>query len=317
MAGKGKSIDTKSKNKTKNKKSTKGQKNWRKNIDISDLEKKNLQKDQEKLVERDVKFMKDEELFVIDTEPMKNIKESLLKKKTKRTDKVKKYSLNEEIKVKRMCERIKKDEKEQKEQKPIEKEIKSLWDDEDKPNTKLIKKKTSKITPSTINNSLIKFPTLPIPHPGQSYNPSKQDISSLLHKIVDLNKRPEPQEVEKITKEGEERFFPESDDDEVIDQSCSNNPAVDDYTQRKSKTDKKKSIIKKLNRLKEKDLIQKKENKIELANEKSLNRIQKEQEANLKEVTEKKSEELRKRKEKEELLKMGFVEEYFLKFIHF
>jgi nucleolar protein 53 len=290
MAGKSNGLDKK----PKTKKSTKGKKNWRKNIDISDLEKKNLQLEQEKLLERDVQFMKDDDLFTIDTKPMTNLKDNLLKKKTQRVEKVNKNSKNEERQIRRIAEKLQNE-------KVVEKEtineVVDLWGDD-----------VLKIKKNPSQNQTIKFPKLPIPHPGQSYNPSKQDISSLLHKIVDIHKKPE----EKIN-EVEERLFPNSEDEDEISEEeefkVSNNPAVDDFTQRKTKKDKKKDIEKKLKRIAERDLIIRRENKIKLANEKSLKRIQKEQEIFNKEQKLKKKEELRKQKEEEELIKRGFIEE--------
>src|SRR5690242_12311926 len=96
------------------KKSKHGKKNWRKNIDISELEKKNLKKDQEMLIERDVQFMKDDELFQIDDQPMQNVKNSFLTKKTQRGQKKNKISKNEERKIKRIADTIKGKEEEEK-----------------------------------------------------------------------------------------------------------------------------------------------------------------------------------------------------------
>jgi nucleolar protein 53 len=286
------------------KKSTKGQKNWRKNIDISELEKKNLQKDQDNLVERDVGFLKDEDLFVVDNLPNKSLKNEFLGKKTKKDKKVKKLSIVEERKIQRIKMNLIKEQVQEKTEIKKEEKLINLWDDEGE-NTKKPTLKFPKTSPAAV----VKFPTLPIPHPGQSYNPSKQDITSLLHKIVDLHKKPEAdaQPTNDIKK------FEESDnEEEVYDKEkfkVANNPAVDDFTQRKSKTEKKQNIQKKLNRIKEKDLLQKKENKIKLANEKSLKRIEKEQDAQLKELEEKKKEEQKKIDEHKELIRSGFIEE--------
>jgi hypothetical protein len=141
------------------------------------------------------------------------------------------------------------------------------------------------------------------------FNQIKQDIANLLHKIVDHHKRPEPE----VTPQPEVKKFEESDsEDEEIDLEnfkVANNPAVDDFTQRKTKTEKNKSIQKKLNVIKERELKSKKDNKIKLANEKSLTRIEKERNINLKELEEKKKEEKRNLWEKEELIKSGFIEE--------
>lgn len=280
------------------KKSTKGKKNWRKNIDISDIEKNNLKKDQEELIKRDIQFLKDEDLFVVDNEPTQGFKNEFLGKKTNKDKKPKKISRNEERKIKRIKENMQETSTEKNYSKN---KIVDLWNDETQES--LIK--FPKVSPA----ATIKFPKLPIPHPGQSYNPSKQDITSLLHKIVDHNKRPEP---EVITAPEVLKFDESESEDGEIDLEnfkVANNPAVDDFTQRKTKTEKNKSIQKKLNIIKERELKSKKDNKIKLANEKSLTRIEKERSLKLKELEEKKKEEKRNLREKEEMIKKGFIEE--------
>ncbi len=64
------------------KKSKHGKKNWRKNIDVSELEKKNIQKESEFLMEKDVQFMKDEDLFQIDMQPEGKGRNNFLNRKT-------------------------------------------------------------------------------------------------------------------------------------------------------------------------------------------------------------------------------------------
>ena len=59
----------------------------------------------------------------------------------------------------------------------------------------------------------------------------------------------------------------------------------------------------------EKDLIKKKENKIILANEKSLKRIEKERTTNIKEDEEKKMLQIQKQNDQEELKRIGVIEE--------
>ncbi len=57
----------------------------------------------------------------------------------------------------------------------------------------------------------IQYPKVPLPHPGQSYNPSRKDLKNLLVKVVENNR---PVEIEKKTSEFEEREFQESRDEE-------------------------------------------------------------------------------------------------------
>jgi hypothetical protein len=48
------------------KKSTHGKKNWRKNIDVSDLEKINNEKANENLDKKKISYLKDDALFTLD-----------------------------------------------------------------------------------------------------------------------------------------------------------------------------------------------------------------------------------------------------------
>jgi len=75
-------------------------KNWRKNIDIEDLEVKNNKMAQEKIVEKGFEVKKNDELFVVDTKPTNKFtgKKTELKKKKKGEFKPSKW---EERKVKR------------------------------------------------------------------------------------------------------------------------------------------------------------------------------------------------------------------------
>jgi len=73
----------------------------------------------------------------------------------------------------------------------------------------------------------INYPKVPLPHPGQSYNPSKNDLKNLLSKVVEYNKPvelPQPQ-----TEMAEIKQFEEDEDgEEEIDpnEKISNNPPV-------------------------------------------------------------------------------------------
>ena len=283
------------------KKSKHGKKNWRKNIDISEIEKKDVEKNQEKLLEKKVSNLKDEDIFMIDSAPINKYQNKFLNRKTQKSEKKpKKLSLVEQRLIKRKQKILSEIKPAVKEEKP---QLKNLWEDD--LNT------TDKIIYPTSKN--IKFPSVPLPHPGQSYNPSREDLSNLLNKLVEHNKNKVPEENHQIKSEEilEERIF-ESDsesNEEDVKLANTNNPPVDDFTQRKSKKEKKRNIQKKLNILKEKELISRKQNKIILANEKSLKRIEKERSSNLKQEEEKKNLLLQKEKTKDDLKKMGIVEE--------
>ena len=282
------------------KKSKHGKKNWRKNIDISEIEKKDVEKNQEKLLEKNVSNLKDQDIFVVDSTPINKYQNKFLNRKTQKSEKKpKKLSLVEQRLIKRKQKILLENKPEAKEEKP---QLNNLWEDE--LNT------THKINYPSRN---FKFPSVPLPHPGQSYNPSREDLSNLLNKLVEHNKKKVSEE-NHLTKSEEileEKIF-QSDsetDEEDAKLENTNNPPVDDFTQRKTKKEKKRNIQKKLNIIKEKEMISRKQNKIILANEKSLKRIEKERSFNLKEEEEKKNLLIQKEKTKEELKKIGIVEE--------
>lgn len=72
----------------------------------------------------------------------------------------------------------------------------------------------------------IMYPKVPLPHPGQSYNPSKKDLKHLLSKVVEHNR---PLELEpESTMKNEIKPFEEEDENEEVDpnEKISNNPPV-------------------------------------------------------------------------------------------
>ena len=103
----------------KSKKSKHGKKNWRKNIDVSDIEKAENIRNQEKLDKNKIKQMKDEELFELDIKKKEFIGKKI-KKKEEKKKKNKKLSKMEQRKIKRIIEKekekvlFKKDENEKK-----------------------------------------------------------------------------------------------------------------------------------------------------------------------------------------------------------
>jgi hypothetical protein len=309
------------KTKTK-KKSTKGKKNWKK-IDVTDMEKKDQVHKQEQLLEKNFANMNDSDLFQIETAPIKSLKEKLLQQKTQRK-KEKKVSKTEERFIKRKLhnEQFNKNNNDKSKQnsslinKSVEKDKAYLmWSNDNNDNS------NSKIKyPTLNNNSQTTYPKIPIPHPGQSYNPSKNDLSNLLHKVVALNKRPENlQKIEEnlIKEELIVQKFDNDNNSEIEENNdadnnvfkVSNNPPVDDYNQRKPKKEKNRLIRKRLYQVKEKEIIKKKENRIKLASEKGLKRLEKERKINESMLHKQKEEVGRKKKEKELLLKSGIIEE--------
>ena len=88
----------------------------------------------------------------------------------------------------------------------------------------------------------IVYPKVPLPHPGQSYNPSKNDLSNLLNKVVEMNTKHESLKSKKKPVDEQDGIgkFPMSDGEESEEEydeasfKVSNGPAVDDFTQRKN-----------------------------------------------------------------------------------
>jgi hypothetical protein len=175
-------------------------------------------------------------------------------------------------------------------------EIFDLWGDSTSNNTK----------PTTVNK--LAFPKVPIPHPGQSYNPSKQDLTQLLKKVVELSKKPEL-EPRPAPKKEEEIVQFDSDVEEDKEFIVSINPAVDDFNQRKSRKEKNKQIKSKLNRIKDLEMVRKKQVRIKLSSAKGLKRIEKERQKELANLEKKLKEERRNKLEKEQLINSGIIEE--------
>ena len=86
----------------KTKKSKHGKKNWRKNIDVTDIEENVKKINKEKIVEKTISNLKDDELFTFDT--TKPTQKYLGRKKERKEKKVKKVSKNEQRQIKRIIE---------------------------------------------------------------------------------------------------------------------------------------------------------------------------------------------------------------------
>jgi nucleolar protein 53 len=293
MENKNKKLGEKiNKNKSKH-----GKKNWRKNIDISQLEKTNNRLNQEKIEEKNLESMKNEELFHIDVNPSSSSK--FIGKKVDRKKTPFKRSRYEERKIKRTVIKPSNENKFFKENENVD-----LWGEEST-------SKKNKISYPSLNQKL-HYPKVPLPHPGQSYNPSHNDLTNLVDKVIEHTKRIKQHPEQKTeTTEIEEKKFESGDEEEedVKDFKVSNNPPVDDYTQRKTRTERNKSLRKKLNKIKERVNIVAKQNRIKLSNAKGLKRVEKERKMKEKEMEEKIKEQKKKEKEKQNLLKLGVVEE--------
>lgn len=276
----------------KAKKSKHGKKNWRKNIDIDAIEKKQQKKNKEEIIKQTISNLKDEELFTFDyTKPT----QKYLGRKKERKPKIRQISKNEQKKLKRIIEA-----NQRTQSNPIvevKRELLDIWGDNNDDN-----KKTKKIE--------ITYPLVPIPHPGQSYNPNKEDLSKLLHKVVDLNKpiieikKPKEKKIEIMN-------LYNSDDDEdntPLEHPVANNPKVDD-TNRKTKKEKRLKEIKKQNILKNKQLLEKKKAKLDLHHSLSTKKILKEQKKKQEELEKKIKKEKENEKKKISMLKHGIIED--------
>jgi len=70
--------------------------------------------------------------------------------------------------------------------------------------------------------NVLRYPKVPLPHPGQSYNPSKEDLTNLLVKVVDLNKKPVAtvglfEKKPEVVNEDEQMFISESESDNEVE----------------------------------------------------------------------------------------------------
>jgi hypothetical protein len=277
----------------KGNKSTKGKKNWRKNIDTTEIDKKDIKFKEQQRVEKEISNLKDSELFEYDVEPIKGLKEKLLGNKSKREV----SSKVEERIVKRM---IKSELNKKEEEVNVKDE--GLWDDE---------RPAKQDIALSRHTDPLKFPNLPLPHPGQSYNPSKIDLTNLLVKVVEMNKTPEIVERLKKPTMVETKTFDSEDEPEELEKELkvSNNPPIDDYTQRRTKTQRNKAIKKRLNIIKGEQQRVRKQTKKQVLTVKGQKRFEKEKEKAVKLERENKLKILRNRREKEELIKIGVIEE--------
>jgi hypothetical protein len=280
----------------KGNKATKGRKNW-KNIDTADIDKKDLKHKDKKRLEKDVETLKDSDLFEIDVQPIKGVKDKLLGRKTKK-------QANSKVEE-RLMKRIIKTELNRKDEGAVPKknEDDGLWADDSKAKSTI---------PLTRTSASLKYPKIPLPHPGQSYNPSKTDLSNLLVKVVEMNKKPEIfVKLDKPTNVERKEFDSEDEEEEqqITDFKISNNPAVDDYTQRRTKKERTRAIRKRLNIINDERLRQRKQHKKEIDKVKGLKKFVKEKATVSLVQKEKKLKQLRDKKEKEELIKIGVIEE--------
>lgn len=276
--------------KSKTKKSKHGKKNWRKNIDISDIEISQRKLNQQKTQSQYIKNLKNEDLFEID-EPTSSKKPiTFLNKKTKRP---RPSSKIEQRKIKHIIEtsKTKSFQNNTINQKKTSNEIFDLWGDSEN--------KTSS------KNKNFSYPKVPLPHPGQSYNPNKKDLSKLLNTVVENNKY-----LVKSDDNEKNVEILEFDDEksEEITKPVANNEPVSDLN-RLTRKEKRKKEIKKANKLMNKYQEEQKRLKVAINNALGAKKIAKEQKKAEEKLKEEKKKEKQNQKIKNYEIKKGIIKD--------
>ena len=284
----------------KTKKSKHGKKNWRKNINVSDIEQSQQKLNQELIKNQKISDLKDTDLFEFDTdlEKAKNKSTKFLGKKTK---KPKKVSKKEQKQIKHIIESsqtkavlnnldIISKEKDNK--------IYDLWEnDENNKNNN-----TAKF------ESKLKYPKVPIPHPGQSYNPKKKDLNMLLTTVVEKNKNIINNSLSESESEIEEGDWNQDDESEKINNPVANNEPVSDLN-RLTKKQKKLKEKKKANKLMNRQQEEKKRIKVAISNMLGMKKFEREQKKFEEEKAKKELEEKKKEKIKNYEIKKGIIDD--------
>ena len=204
----------------KSKKSKHGKKNWRKNIDVSDIEQTQQKINQQQIKNQKISDLKNTDLFELDDNlDNANIKpKKFLGKKTKKPKKVSKMEqrqikrIIESSKTKAVLNNLDKDKNQN------ENKIYDLWENNDKNN----------INKNNNTSLKLKYPKVPIPHPGQSYNPQKKDLNTLLTTVVEKNKYLIPSPEPSISSENSEKNDWDDEASEEITKPVANNEPVSD-----------------------------------------------------------------------------------------
>jgi nucleolar protein 53 len=281
----------------KSKKSKHGKKNWRKNIDVSDIEQTQQKINQQQIKNQKISDLKNTDLFELDDNlDNANIKpKKFLGKKTKKPKKVSKMEqrqikhIIESSKTKAVLNNLDKDKNQN------ENKIYDLWENDNKN----IDTNTNKNNNATLK---LKYPKVPIPHPGQSYNPKKKDLNKLLATVVENNKylipSPEP------SSESENHEWDE--ESEEITKPVANNEPVSDLnrlTNKQKKLKEKKKANKLINRQQE----QNKRIKVAISNILGMKKFEREKKTKEEENAKKNLEEKKKEKIKNYEIKKGII----------
>jgi len=312
-------VETKKKNV-----STKGKKNWRKNIDTTEIDKKEIQDLDKKINEDKVGALKNEDLFTMDVIPNESSKQKFRREfEAKKVKRVKKLSVLEERKMKHMnLEHLAKNE----EKLHAPARAYDLWGESNQTESvfkfPVLSKSygsTTTLNSSAKQNARISYPKIPLPHPGQSYNPDKKDVQKLMEQVVEHNKNINNRKIDEITYENQkdieavvlyETSDEESDYDnrEITEHNPSNNLAIDDGD-RHTKEKRKEKRRRFLHAQKDKELQRQKQKKIAINSSIGLKKVEKGQKKNFKELEEKNLIELNKKKEADRLQKLGLVDD--------
>ena len=155
----------------------------------------------------------------------------------------------------------------------------------------------------------LKYPKVPIPHPGQSYNPKKKDLNTLLTTVVEKNKYliPEP-EPEPSSNSEVEAEWEQDEESEKITKPIANNEPVSD-SNRLTKKQKRQKEIKKANKLMNKQQEEKKRIKVAISNIIGMKKFSKEQKLKEEENAKKELEEKKKEKIKNYEIKKGIIDD--------
>lgn len=235
----------------KKSKSKKNKKDWIKNIDVSNEEKKRIKKLDNQIKGRKLNDAKNEDLFQEDKTPVE-VPRGFLKRKTIRPE-MKKTEVN---KIKRKAKAYENRKLSREEEKIAPKENTfDLWEDTENAN-KLSAK------------PIIQFPKVPIAHPGQSYNPSKKDLKSLITNIVEVNTKLNTSKKEDVKADENTDIKPPLAN--LHDDESENTSEVkEDITEKvpaknRTRASKSKELQKKLNKMKNQRDLLKKRNKVEI-----------------------------------------------------
>ena len=285
----------------KTKKSKHGKKNWRKNINVSDIELSQQKLNQELIKKQKIQNIKDQELFEVDDNDDNKVvkkEKELIGKKTKR---IKKVSKNEQRQIKRIIEIS--------DTKAI---LNNLATDKEKDNNN--NNQFYDLWGSNSNENLSKkegggklsYPKVPLPHPGQSYNPMKKDLNKLLKTVVENNKYLAKTE-EEDDEIKEAKYFDDEVSEEITKPVANNEPVSD--TNRLTRKQKRQKEIKKANKLMNRMQEEQKRLKIQINNALGAKKVEKEIKKKEEELKKKKMEDMKKEKIKEYEIKKGIFQD--------